>query len=528
MLPAGWAGAGAAPYNNVVGIDPELRDPEHGDYRPALGSPAAAYGCQTFGAARPTAAAVVVADRAVEAVPRRETIDVAGRISADTVWDADHVRVVGDVEVQPGITLTIAPGVRVEFQDYYRLVVNGTLLAVGMADQRIRFTTDEPSRFTVDTAHAGCWNGIRFEDTAATNAPSRLAYCTLEYSKATGGGSGAYPYGGGALSVVGFAQLSVENCVFRHNVADYGGAVFLYRQANVRIAGCLIVDNHALQNASAVCCAYSYPELTNNTIVRNPIHNEANPYIESCAVLSFIAKPVLTNHIIRDNEPSYVYMHTQLWGTKNYYTHYNNVAGYPDLDDNLDVDPRFLAPDGVDGIPGTPDDNFRLHAESPCIDAGWNAAVPPALSQDLDGVTRVFDGDLDGTPVVDMGAFESGDCDGDGVPDVTEITGGQAADCNGNLVPDECELEVFGTSLDCNASGVPDECETLGGGDFDGDGDVDAVDLATFVAALAGPDLAPHAALPECVGALRATFDFNTDGDLDLADFAGLQSAPAR
>lgn len=528
MLPAGWAGAGAAPYNNVVGINPQLLDPEHGDYRPAPGSAAEAYGCQTFGAGRPMVHDVGPGLRVPADTPRRATIDVAGRISADTVWDAEQVRVVGDVEVEPDVTLTIAPGVRVEFQDYYRLVVNGTLLAVGTPTQRILFTTDEPGRFTVDTAHAGCWNGVRFEDTAATNAPSRLAYCTLEYSKATGGGSGSYPYGGGALSVVGFARLCVENCIFRHNVADYGGAVFLYRQANVRIAGCLMVDNHALQNASAVYCAYSYPELTNNTIVRNPIHNEVNPYIESCALLSFIAKPVLTNNIVRDNEPGYVYMHTQLWGTKNYYTHYNNIAGYVDLDDNLDVDPLFLAPDGVDGIPGTPDDSFRLRSGSPCVDAGWNSALPPALSQDLDGVARVFDGDLNGTAVVDLGAFEYGDCDGDGVPDVTEIGGGQTADCNGNLVPDECELDVFGTSLDCNGNGVPDQCETLGGGDFDGDGDVDADDLTAFIAALSGPDLSPQAASPECAGALRAAFDFDTDGDLDLADFAGVQTAPAR
>lgn len=83
----------------------------------------------------------------------------------------------------------------------------------------------------------------------------------------------------GLPSARGFAQLSVENCVFRHN-ADYGAAVFCIGMPTC-IAGCLI-DNHALQNASrGLCRAYSYPELTNNTIVRNPIHNEANPYIES-------------------------------------------------------------------------------------------------------------------------------------------------------------------------------------------------------------------------------------------------------
>ena len=52
MEPQPWAGAGSAPYNNIIGIDPELMDPAGGDFRPAPGSPAINYGCQTFGSPR--------------------------------------------------------------------------------------------------------------------------------------------------------------------------------------------------------------------------------------------------------------------------------------------------------------------------------------------------------------------------------------------------------------------------------------------------------------------------------------------
>jgi hypothetical protein len=395
------------PYNNVIGMDPQLTDPENGDYRPSPTSFAKDYGCQTFLERAEDAVDVAPPSEAPNRSVRFDVIDVSGRISADTVWNADTVRVVGDVTVMDGVKLTIEPGVRVEFQDFYSLKVAGTLLAMGTPHNRILFTTDEPESFVVDDSHTGSWNGIRFENTRATNDPSHLAYCTIEYSKATAvGGSGSYPYGGGAVSAVDFSKLTIENSILRNNVGEYGGAVFLYRNANPRIRNNLIVDNHALDNASAVYSAYSYPKIANNTMVRNTIQNEANPYFESCGVLNFLAKPEFTNNIVRDNDPVVVYQHSQLMGDKEYYTRNNNIEDYGNSGGNIDADPRFVDPDGPDDAPATPDDDFRLTGASPCIDTGLNDAVPPDGFHDVGGTARVVDGDDDGDPVVDMGAHE--------------------------------------------------------------------------------------------------------------------------
>jgi hypothetical protein len=66
---------------------------------------------------------------------------------------------------------------------------------------------------------------------------------------------------------------------------------------------------------------------------------------------------------------------------------------------NMDSDPGFVGAD-----------NFRLVPGSPCIDAGDNSAVTEAV--DIDGVTRILDGDCDETATVDMGACELEiDCD---------------------------------------------------------------------------------------------------------------------
>jgi hypothetical protein len=48
--------------------------------------------------------------------------------------------------------------------------------------------------------------------------------------------------------------------------------------------------------------------------------------------------------------------------------------------------------------------DYHLLAESPCLDAGMNAAYLPAT--DLDGNPRIVDGNGDGNSFVDMGAFE--------------------------------------------------------------------------------------------------------------------------
>ncbi len=413
-------------------------------------------------------------------------MDASGAISEDTVWNADTVRVVGDVTVLDGVTLSIQPGVRVEFQDYYRLDAAGTLLAVGTPEQRIVFTTDEPQAFGVDGAHTGCWNGIRFDETAAANAPSRLAYCVIEYSKATGGGGGVCTYGGGAVSVVDFSKLTIENCIIRTNVAEYGGALFCYRNANPTIVGNLLVDNHALQNAAAVYCAYSHPKIANNTIVNNRIHNEQNPYSENCAVLSFISKPVFTNNIIRDNEPFSPYLDSQIWQNKAYYTHYNDIEDYETVGGNFDAEPLFADPGGWDdqGTPSWSDDvwvdgDHRLLPGSPCIDAGDNAATA-ALATDLIGSPRFADDPFtpDGgpgpAPVVDVGACEYqdamviGDLNCDGVRDFADVAAFVLALVDAaayaNAYPD-CDRN----RADCNH-----------------DQSVDALDVALFVSVLTG------------------------------------------
>lgn len=112
----------------------------------------------------------------------------------------------------------------------------------------------------------------------------------------------------------------------------------------------------------------------------------------------------------------------------------------------------------------------------------------------------------------------AGDCNGNGVPDLDDVSSGTSEDCNGNNVPDECEPNEdcntngvtdicdigAGTSLDVNSNLIPDECET----DCNGNGVPDDYELTTGAAADCNGNGIPDA----CDIASGASIDCDGDG----------------
>jgi len=388
-----WPEAGDPPHNNVVGEDPQLVDPKNGDFMPAPGSPAANYGCQTFPSSSSWRAGSCFQVRTALPAPAegawpgrgRSCMTVTGEVLADTVWDADTVRVAGDVSVADSVTLSIEPGTLVEFSDFYRLTVLGRLLAVGTPEAPITFTTDEPGAFAADTTTAGCWNGIRFPWTNSLNGESVLEHCVVEYSKALGG----EPWGG-ALSAEGFSGLLIRNCVLRNNAAAYGGALFCSHHSSPQIVGTLIEGNTAFLRGSAAYSLYAYPEVTNCTIVSNECLND-EAFDETGAIHSHISKPMTSSSIVRDNSSAY-YIPTQILRGKAFYTTYSNIEFGHDGEGNIDELAQFV---------GWGHHPFALLDSSPCVNAGRPDTSGLRLPlRDLAGEPR-----LDGGRI-DMGAYE--------------------------------------------------------------------------------------------------------------------------
>ena len=374
-----------------------LVDPENGDFRLQPGSPAVGQGCQTFVDAAQVAAVVgrVFDQQSVPPSIRRHDArrplvqdvagDCAGEITGDIVWDADTVRVHGDVTVRDGATLTILAGTLVEFQDWYALTVRGRLLALGEAGAPVRFDSDEPWAFAFDSTAAGSWAGIRFPFTRETNAASRLQYCVIEHAKCAGDSSR-----GGALQVNGFGKLQVVNSILRANAADFGGAIACTHYASPEITGCLIVANVAFAGGAALHCLDAYPRLVHCTVVANEDRNAAI-FDPAAAIYGHQSKPRFTGGILRDNISQY-YEPTQILYGKSYYTTYSDIGNGWSGEGVIDADPGFL---------GAGDQPFALAATSPCVDAALpdttGLGLPPF---DLAGSPRIWNGRGD------MGAYE--------------------------------------------------------------------------------------------------------------------------
>ena len=111
-------------------------------------------------------------------LPRTGTSNttVSTDITANTTWTkaAGPYLITNPLDVRPGVTLTIEPGVEVLFAAGAQLVVVGQLDAIGTVAEPILFTS------AALTPAANDWNGIYVFD--AAGAEANLQFATVEYA----------------------------------------------------------------------------------------------------------------------------------------------------------------------------------------------------------------------------------------------------------------------------------------------------------------------------------------------------------
>jgi hypothetical protein len=193
----------------------------------------------------------------------------------------------------------------------------------------------------------------------------------------------------------------LENVFIISNTANSrGGGIYFYLSDPVLI-NVAITGNDALYCGGGIYCSFANPVIQNVTIADN----------EYFGIACESSHPVLVNTILWNNHPRQVYFFPS--GDPNAISFINStVMGGPSgiqtsgngtvywLGGNVFDDPLFA---------GTGDDPYSLLPGSPCIDAGkpdtTGLNLPP---WDIIGNLRVWDGDGDGTEVIDMGAYEFG------------------------------------------------------------------------------------------------------------------------
>ncbi|MCH7812633.1 MAG: right-handed parallel beta-helix repeat-containing protein, partial [Planctomycetes bacterium] len=268
------------------------------------------------------------------------------------------------------------------------------------------FSTATLTYCTFSRNSAGYWGGAMLNDTSSP----MLVNCRFIRNSThaspgwDNGGGGIYNYSGSSPSLI--------NCILSGNSSSYaGGGMYNDYSSSPTLTNCTFIANTAGQFGGGV---YNDPD--------------AVPAVTNCILWANMHQGETDQAAqIYGGSPDINYSFVQGWT--------GSLGGFGNIDGN----PFFVNASGPDGITGTEDDDLRLLAQSPCIDAGDDTAVVPDIA-DLDGdgdTTERTPLDLGGNPrfmdyqhaedtgvadppdypeVVDIGAYELGcwDDDGDG------------------------------------------------------------------------------------------------------------------
>ncbi|HDP33834.1 MAG TPA: hypothetical protein ENN29_01855, partial [Candidatus Hydrogenedentes bacterium] len=223
--------------------------------------------------------------------------------------------------------------------------------------------------------------------------------CTFTNNRVQFEGSDEYQICGGGALVLGLESSLITNCRFSSNSATFpsgsyfcgGGAIF-YFGTETSFSNCVFDGNYAdtswFGSAAILNTDLFYYQETNMNIINSTFYGNETSSGSGGAVSnvgSYVSATIL-NSILWNTGEEEIYNDGAYADVL-----YSNIQGGYDGEGNMDADPLFVNPAKGD---------LRLSSDSPCIDAGDPAGVPPAPEWDILGTPRPqYAG-------VDMGAYE--------------------------------------------------------------------------------------------------------------------------
>ncbi len=432
----------------------------------------------------------------------------------------------------------LADAASIEVYDSYFFLNDGGAQAGGAIDIDTALVTLERCTFESNTASRG---GGVYKDVSASGTMADCLFLKNSSTGTTDGGGGAFlganllvtncdfvgnsaTRGGGGVygwnielmgcnfhdntaatrggGVYHDSPIDYLNCTFIGNSAELtGGGIYIDGPGS--LSNCLIADNESAGRGGGVFNEGVSPTLRNCTIIANVSQELGGGFLSQGS-----SSPSLHNCILWGNsDPTGQTESAQLQDTFGSVTTvtYSCIQALDGFagSGNIADDPIFIDNDG------------RLDADSPCIDAGDNDAVAEDVDTDLDGSPRFLEipetpDTGNGTlPIVDMGAYESLGggclavtsqeivCHADGTTFTVNIEGLNACTggttqvtftASGGSVGEElcftalvndggfcCTTEICVTIPDCTPAALPS--------DLDGDGIVGMMDFLALLAA---------------------------------------------
>lgn len=313
--------------------------------------------------------------------------------------------------------------------------------------------------FNVASAGAAVYNGpIRF-DLAEPPALVHMEECELRHNgtaQTSGAGVGLFDQSGAA---------TVDRCRFIGNTTVGGGGGVYLANSAARLTDCEFVGNVGQGDGGGGAFIGTVFE---SPVVRTPTFTNCRFNGNNGAMVAIGAPVRLVNCTLANNGEGFEFIWPTLFASQGGEITLHNcivfhnvpflfkgfepfLTGGPFHIDRCDIegwnatqpgahviaaDPRYVSLAGSDGVLGNIDDDLRIGAASPCIDAGDNLLLPPGVVTDGAGEPRFVDDPgmpdvgTGASPLVDLGAHEFqgatppcfGDADGDRVINFADIT----------------------------------------------------------------------------------------------------------
>lgn len=321
-------------------------------------------------------------------IPLYAETHVSGEVSGEWTSAGSPYIVDGDIVIQENDSLYIEPSVSVIFSDHYIFDIYGRLIADGVEDGTITFTSED-----TETG----WGGMRFHNTNDNGQePSHLKHCILEYGKATS------PEPNGGAIFLENSNVTLEFLTLQNNSATgYGGALYILNSTPT-LYHVRIINNSAIYDGGGIFCFSAEPTLERVTLADNitqwtgggiACYNNSTVNLVNATISQntawqngsgiaclFGSSIDILNSIVWNNGSEEIYAVS----TSELSIGYSDIMGGINginadqgatvnwLEGNINMDPVFVDPNVHD---------YNLQATSPCIDAG----DPNPIYNDPDG-----------------------------------------------------------------------------------------------------------------------------------------------